>query len=61
MKVREESYRDATEENLGWCTNCKEFTRDQTEPDAEYYECPECGMRTVFGAEEALLRGIISL
>lgn len=58
-KVSEADYLDATDSYTGWCTVCKEFTRDCTEPDAEGYECPDCGQNTVIGAEDALLRGLI--
>ena len=52
-------YEEATESYLGWCTECKSFTRDSTEPDAEGYDCPECGENSVMGAEQALLIGEI--
>lgn len=39
----------------GYCTECEEFTRTQTEPDAEGYDCPACGCNTVIGAEVALM------
>ena len=58
-KVAESDYLDATDSYTGWCTNCKEFTRDCTEPDAEGYDCPECEKNTVIGAEDALLQGLI--
>jgi DNA-directed RNA polymerase subunit RPC12/RpoP len=44
----------------GWCTECQKFTHDSCEPDAREYECPDCGQRTVFGAEEALLMGLFN-
>jgi hypothetical protein len=46
-------------DDLGYCTNCREFTNDGCEPDARKYECVKCGARTVFGAEEALIMGAI--
>ena len=53
--VTEEQYNKASEQYLGWCTNCKDFTREQTEPDAKGYECPVCTEHTVMGAENALM------
>ena len=50
---------DAMENHVGWCTFCHDFTRPYTEPDAEDYDCPECGHNTVMGAENALFEGII--
>lgn len=45
------------EDYMGWCTFCRDFTRDCTEPDAEGYDCPECDQNTVMGAENAILEG----
>lgn len=59
--VPEHEYEDATNNSLGWCTNCESFTRACTEPDAEGYDCPECGENTVTGAENALIGGMIVL
>ncbi|MDP3768028.1 MAG: hypothetical protein Q8S13_08430 [Dehalococcoidia bacterium] len=55
--ITEADYRDAADSYLGWCRTCQEFTTDSCEPDARRYECPECGERTVYGAEEALMMG----
>lgn len=60
-EVSTEDYKNAEEENLGWCTECQEFTTGCCEPDAHNYECESCGEHTVFGAEEALLTGLITL
>lgn len=46
---------------MGWCTECNEFTRDMTEPDAEGYKCPVCDGMTVMGAENALISGLIEV
>lgn len=32
-----------------------------TEPDAEEYPCPECGMRQVVGADNALAMEVIEI
>lgn len=58
-KVAEADYADAVENYMGWCTSCKEFTRENTEPDAEGYDCPQCEQNTVIGAEDALVHGHI--
>ena len=55
INITEEEYREATANYSGWCTTCREFTREETEPDAEEYECPVCEENTVMGAEQALL------
>jgi predicted RNA-binding Zn-ribbon protein involved in translation (DUF1610 family) len=40
--------------NTGFCLACG-AEDDGVEPDAERYECPECGAEMVFGAEQILL------
>lgn len=55
-----EDYAEASESNQGWCTFCKSFTNDFAEPDAQNYTCDVCGNPTVFGAEQALLTGLIT-
>ena len=59
-RITEEQYRDASENYQGYCTVCRKFTRDCTEPDAEGYDCPECEGDTCMGAEQALLVGEIT-
>lgn len=62
MKViSEEEYLEATDCYSGWCTECQEFTRDETEPDAENYLCPQCETNSVVGAENALIMGLIEI
>lgn len=48
-------YEEALDQYMGWCTACQALTRENTEPDAEGYDCPECGQDTVMGVEEALV------
>jgi len=55
------TYRDMCDDNMGWCPDCQDFTRDCTEPDAENYDCPLCGGDSVMGAEQALLLGKIDI
>jgi hypothetical protein len=52
---------DAISDNTGFCSYCEDFTNDGVEPDAQEYECEVCGQDTVYGAEEALLRGLIRI
>jgi len=59
MKVSEQKYLDARDGYYGWCPICGEFTRECTEPDAEDYDCPECGQNVVVGADQAILSGLI--
>jgi len=47
-------------ENEGICLACGEY-RGGCEPDAENYPCECCGENEVFGLEQALLMGRITL
>jgi hypothetical protein len=53
--IPEDEYLEAVDSNLGWCTECEEFTNDFAEPDAENCKCDFCGQMTVMGAEQALI------
>lgn len=59
--VTEEQYQDAVDNDMGWCTICKDFTRECTEPDAENYDCPNCQSHSVIGAELAMIDGEIEV
>ncbi len=61
MLVVEARYHEACENHEGFCTKCDDFTRDSTEPDAEAYDCPECGENTVMGTEQALIMGLLHI
>lgn len=57
-----DDYRDHCNDFDGYCTTCKEITRyGETEPDAEGYECPDCGEDTCYGIELALLLGHLEI
>jgi len=56
-----EEFESAAESNDGFCTTCNEVTNSGVEPDARRYECESCGQRTVYGMEEALLCGFITI
>lgn len=58
-KINEADIADAIENYRGFCTTCCEITRDNTEPDAEGYQCPKCDLYTVIGTEDALMAGLI--
>lgn len=60
MDITEERYMEASENNEGYCPECEDFTSEFAEPDAEGYNCPECGCNSVVGAEQALLLGYIT-
>lgn len=60
-EVSYDEYVDAREGYTGWCVECKEFTRDCTEPDAIDLPCEVCNNDSVLGAETALIMGIIEV
>lgn len=41
------------DDNTGICISCG-AEHDGVEPDAERYKCFECGLRTVYGAQQIL-------
>ena len=60
-QVSEVDYNEATENYLGWCSDCGSFTTSEVEPDAEDYTCDSCEGNTVVGAENALIMGLIEI
>jgi hypothetical protein len=60
--MSEDEFLEHCAKNDGYCTYCKEWTAfGGVEPDARRYECSECGRMRVYGAEEALLKGVIEI
>jgi hypothetical protein len=59
-RIEKSEFEEARDLFMGWCTTCEAFTREQTEPDAEGYDCPVCEGNTVIGAEDALMMGKFS-
>jgi len=58
-KVTFEEFAEARDNYQGYCLECKEFTRDCTEPDAREYDCPVCEGNRVYGAEELIYLGLV--
>ena len=59
MSISIEEYEESKEDNMGYCPECDEITRECTEPDAEGYDCPECGGKKVMGLDNALIMGYV--
>jgi hypothetical protein len=57
--VSKEFYLSAAEQHIGWCTSCHAFRGQDLEPDSRECECPECHHNTLYGADIALLGGLI--
>ena len=47
-----------SDESIGFCVTCGS-ENDCCEPDARKYKCENCGVHTVYGAEEILIMGLI--
>lgn len=60
IELSETDYREYTESYTGVCLACGE-TRECCEPDARRYRCDACGAREVFGTEQALLEGYVTI
>ncbi len=58
--ITQEEYEAHANDYDGFCTACGEWTCGGCEPDARRYLCEGCDERAVYGAEEALMRGLIS-
>lgn len=62
MRTTAERYREACENLEGVCTACEEFVNlGLCEPDAENYTCEVCGATEVYGAEQALMMGLLEV
>jgi hypothetical protein len=55
------AFLEATDNDLGFCTECGEFTTSCCEPDARRYACEQCEEPSVYGTEEALFMGLITI
>ena len=60
--ITEARFNEAIDGYEGWCDTCGDFTRGETEGDAEGYNCERCeSLDSVCGAEQALLLGKIDI
>lgn len=52
----EDRFETADADCEGFCVKCEDWTRTQTEPDAEGYDCPQCeSPNTVMGTLNVLM------
>jgi len=65
MRTIEVTEREASDimfgmDNIGYCLSCGEEAYG-CEPDARNYTCESCGERQVFGFEECLIMGNVTI
>ena len=56
--MSDSEYRES--DNTGFCLACGE-SADCVEPDARRYPCESCGARKVYGLEELLVMGLLTI
>ena len=60
MKMTVAEYKEESEQSIGICLSCGYF-QGEVEPDAECYTCEDCGADEVYGLEQALLIGALTI
>ena len=60
VEATEQEYRAANDDMTGICIRCG-LEQGPVEPDAERYECEDCQMPSVYGAEQLLLMGRLTI
>ena len=60
IEITADEYQELRDEYSGICLNCEEYA-EGVEPDARDYECEACGEKTVYGIEEALMMGKVTI
>ena len=59
MSVAE--FEEACDGYEGFCASCGAVTNSGVEPDARRLACESCGAETVYGMEEALVMGFVTI
>ena len=54
-----EEIQEASHEGMGFCISCGCESAEMVEPDARKYHCEECDTKTVYGADEILIMGLV--
>ncbi len=62
MQMKEEDWTQQQGEYNGYCKACDDITCfGEVEPDARRYKCDVCDKNTVYGVEEAFMKGWIEI
>ena len=60
FEMTAEEYQQFDDDSEGLCVACG-GSRGRCEPDAERYECEECGERQVYGVPQLLIMGLVDI
>lgn len=60
LSIDSDEYERKCDEYEGICIKCGRW-RENVEPDAEKYECYDCGENAVYGAEQAVLLELLQI
>ena len=60
QSMTESAYVDGCQDHNGICLCCGLEHVGGHEPDAKGYECEDCGERSVYGLEQALMDGMLT-
>jgi hypothetical protein len=60
LRLSEEEFQSLRDEDAGMCLACGEYAYG-VEPDARRYTCECCGVKSVYGLEEALVMGRVEI
>jgi len=61
ISMDEAAFRYLQEENAGLCTACASFNFGNHEPDAEDYDCEQCGKPKSQGMDNVMMMGLIHI
>lgn len=61
LELTEAEYIDLDDNNCGFCRNCGAIEEGGCEPDARKYECSSCEAKAVYGIQESLIRGFLTM
>lgn len=53
-----EQIEEAMQDDCGFCIKCG-AERGNVEPDAQRYTCEDCGAKSVYGAEQLVIMGLV--
>lgn len=61
IEITEDEYHQRNRDYDGYCLSCSEFVEGGCEPDMRKGPCEVCGENKVYGIEELLMMGRITI